>query len=113
MGNGVAPLQNVSITSRWWFTDNMELNAIAGGIVGNNRGQAVIADAAVAVAVVFPVAEPDANYLINISAFPSAGAAATSENVFWNAKVAGGFTINTRLAPGAGQTVTIDWEIIR
>lgn len=81
--------------------------------VYERKGAAVISALATSAAVAFAETEQDNNYFVLEGVQLSAGAAAGAERIYITNQSTTGFTINTQVAPGAGQSVTIHWLVKR
>lgn len=77
-------------------------------------GTATVSGAINNIAVVFTTAEPDATYLVVVTAIDEVGVPAVNSHFgYVTARAVGGFTINTLVAPGAGTGVVFSWVVLR
>lgn len=79
----------------------------------NLRGSVTIEGTDTTGAVTFGTAEPDATYFISVTPSALSASAAAPGNVWVTSKATSGFTINIETAPGASESVTLDWHLIR
>ncbi|MDD3927244.1 MAG: glycosyl hydrolase family 28-related protein [bacterium] len=83
-------------------------------IARNLRGSVTVSGTATGTAVTFGAAEADAAYFLTLTPVAEGGTpAAESRTVRTVTKTAAGFTVNLAAAPGAGNSVTYDWHLIR
>jgi hypothetical protein len=78
------------------------------------HGSVTIAGSAMTAVVRFDKPQPDDRYRVVLSpgidqGTPSAG----SLRPFWSSKGSGGFSINLEAAPGDGNSIVVDWVVIR
>lgn len=80
----------------------------------NLRGQATIGGANKQVVVKFPTPEPDEEYFITATVVSTEGSPAPeARNTFITGKSAGGFNLHLQKAPGEGNSVKVDWILVR
>ncbi len=81
---------------------------------GNLRGSVTISGASTSGTVTFGQSETDGNYFVSAVVGATSGSpAAGSTRVYVTGKGTTGFTVNDEVAPGAGNSVTVDWHLIR
>lgn len=77
-------------------------------------GQFTISNAAVASTVTFGVAQPNTAYRVEVQAISSTGTPVVgSYTVIQKAYTVNNFTVTIFSAPGAGNSVTFEWQLIR
>lgn len=80
----------------------------------NLRGSVTISNTATSAVVTFPTAEVNASYYIQATVASVSGSPATGS---WRLRTGGksttGFTVLLEVAPGSGNSVTIDWLLVR
>lgn len=80
----------------------------------NLRGQITITDASTSASVALNPAESDTTYFVTATPVASAGTpAAGSNRVTTITKATTSITVNVEAAPGAGNSATFDWHLIR
>jgi len=100
----------------------MNQNAVAqlGGLSGaatmsrNLRGSVTIQGQSTSARVVFARREVDSKYFVALGVRPSSGKpSAGALLASYASPAADGFTVNVQSPPGAGNSVTVDWHLIR
>ncbi|MER8383596.1 hypothetical protein [Mesorhizobium sp. M1399] len=93
-----------------------KIKSIGGsGIKGENLGGTLVVDGASSTAtVVFPTAEPDANYRLVITPLDLSGKPSIGSNrVLFVERSTEKFTVTVEAAPGAGSSVEFSWLLFR
>lgn len=87
----------------------------AGQTQSNNlRGSETIVGSATSTPVTFTTPETDGSYFVTAIVSAVSGTPANdARRAYVTGKTYQGFTINTEAAPGAGNSVTVDWHLIR
>jgi hypothetical protein len=80
-----------------------------------NKGTATISDTDTTVVVTLPIEEPDYSYKVFLTTSGSSGtpAAGSKSGIFLNGRAFTTINIGTEVAPGAGNSISIDWEVVR
>jgi len=92
------------------------LGGLSGTAIGsrNLRGSVTIRGPSTSARVVFARREADPEYFVALGVRPSAGRpSAGSLQASYASPAADGFTINVQSPPGAGNSVAVDWHLIR
>jgi hypothetical protein len=80
----------------------------------NLRGSVTISGTTTTATVTFTQPEDDASYFVTPAVSGTTGIpAAGSTRVYATNKTASGFMLNLEAAPGTGNSVTVDWILIR
>lgn len=83
-------------------------------IAGYKFGTAMVSEGNTSIVVTFAEEEPDAEYYLDATPITkSAAPAAGSNRVDHIDKTTAGFTLHVEAAPGAGESVTFDWILMR
>ncbi len=109
-----------------WGNDRSKIQIISGGgfttksisatlLSGNNlRGSITISEVSMMGNIVFPIPEPDGQYYVTVSVSGISGSPAPgSTRTYVTNKTATGFTVQLEAPPGAGNSVTVDWLLVR
>lgn len=82
--------------------------------VNNRGGTVVISDTATFADIAFPVAEPDGGYRLYSQAYGVTGTPAVNSFICYATdRLATGFRLRLGAAPGAGNSVAVNWDILR
>ena len=95
-------------------TAQTEIDALETKFAANVDGTVTISDAAVGDTVAFAAAQADTNYTVMIQAKSITGAPATGAYTKQTKTYAtGNFSFTLVAAPGAGTSITFDWQLVR
>ncbi|MDD3925805.1 MAG: glycosyl hydrolase family 28-related protein [bacterium] len=117
---GCADMPNlVGSTLPLWLDTGGRLRGVRGISATNTacrnmRGSVTITSTNASGAVAFPLAEADTNYYVTASVAGVTGTPATgATRAYVTGKSTTGFTVNLETAPGAGNSVRVEWHVIR
>ena len=80
----------------------------------NLRGAVTVSDMNTSALASFGTSEPDGNYYLTLTPTSVSGTPAAGANRIASIdKVTTGFTVHIEAAPGAGNSITFDWHLIR
>ncbi|MDD3927245.1 MAG: hypothetical protein PHT33_11375, partial [bacterium] len=86
----------------------------SGTVAKNLRGSVTVSGTSTSATVTFGTAEADASYFLTLTPVAESGTpVADSRRIRSITKNTTGFTVNLVAAPGAGNSVTYDWHLIR
>ena len=108
--NATGPMVDYTTSASHRFLENPDIGSAT---TASNRGTVTLSGATTSANVVLGTPEPDTTYMVVLGAAPGAGAAGGCSRAYYTSKSTTGFAVNVEVAPGAGQSVSVDWRLLR